>query len=154
MKKIIFSLMFLMTLGMIAEAQPGPNKQQKLEKLREFRKKMLIEKLSLTEQEQKDFLPVYEEYKVKENDLKIAFRKKYPKNKIVYMTDEEANVYLDDFIKLREDQVALFKTYADKFRKVLPIKKVIMIQQVEKEIQMAILKKAKEMKTDPPADTE
>ena len=44
------------------------------------------------------------------------------------MTDEEANKYLDDYIKLQESRLALEKEYIEKYRKVLPVRKVIIIK--------------------------
>lgn len=125
--------------------QPGEGRKEKLEKLKEFRKKLLIEKLSLTADEQKNFLPLYEEFKEKERTLLVDFREKYPKNKLIIMSDEEANKYLDDYLKLQESRLALEKEYIDKYRKVLPVRKVIIIKRVEKEIQQAIIKKAGEI---------
>lgn len=152
MKKILFTTILLswamvsFSQGGGGRNQPGEGRKEKLEKLKEFRKKLLIEKLSLTTDEQKNFLPLYEESKEKERTILVDFRNKYPKNKLIIMTDEEANKYLDDYIKLQESRLALEKEYIEKYRKVLPVRKVIIIKRVEKEIQQAIIKKAGEIK--------
>lgn len=131
-----------------AQNQPDPKKQA-LEQLRQIRKQMLTEKLALTEEEQKNFLPVYEAFKEEDRLLIAAFRQKYKKNAIIYMTDEQAKVYLDDLIKLKDAQWLLQKNYYTKFLAVLPAKKVAMLSQVEKEIQLAIKLKMRQIKQQP-----
>ena len=53
-----------------------------------------------------------------------------------------AEEFLNAMIKLKDDQNNLFKEYILKFRKVLPVKKVVMLPQLEKEFKKEILKKA------------
>jgi hypothetical protein len=132
-----------------AQTQPDPKKQA-LEQLRQMRRQMLIEKLALSEEEQKNFLPLYEAYKEEDRLLVVAFRKKYKKNAVIYMTDEQAKVYLDDLIKLKDAQWQLQKSYFTRFLGVLPAKKVAMLSQVEKEIQLALKLKARQIRQQGP----
>ena len=128
----------------MAQTQPDPKKQA-LEQLRQMRKQMLIEKLALSDEEQKNFLPVYEAVKEEDRLLVAAFRQKYKKNAVIYMTEEQAKVYLEELIKLKDAQWLLQKNYYAKFLAVLPAKKVAMLSQVEKEIQLAIKMKLRPM---------
>lgn len=142
----------LLTLGMLptasAQTQPDPRKQA-LEQLRQLRKQLLIEKLALSEEEQRNFLPVYEAYKEEDRLLVSAFKKKYPKNAVIYMTEEQAKIYLDELTKLKDAQWQLQKSYMTKFLAVLPAKKVAMLSQAEKEIQVAVKLRAQQLKQHP-----
>lgn len=131
-----------------AQAQPDPRKQA-LEQLRQFRKQLLIEKLALNDEEQRNFLPIYEAYKEEDRLLVSAFKKKYPKNAVIYMTEEQAKIYLDELTKLKDAQWQLQKNYMVKFLTVLSAKKVAMLPQAEKEIQVAVKLKARQMRQHP-----
>ena len=132
----------------MAQNQPDPRKQA-LEQLRQIRKQMLIEKLALTDDEQKNFLPLYEAFKEEDRLLMVAFRQKYKKNAVIYMTEEQAKVYLEDLIKLKDAQWLLQKNYYTRFLAVLPAKKVAMLSQVEKEIQQVIKLKMHQLRQQP-----
>lgn len=158
--KMIKSLMAL-TLGLLismsglkaqAPGQAGKGKKDKpkKEKIDELRKKFYNEKLALTETEQKAFWPLYDEYKKKEKALRDSFRSKYKPNDVVFMDDKKAEEFLNASIKLREDQTALYKEYVDKFKKVIPVKKVAMLPIVEKEFKKEVMQRAKEHKKQGP----
>ncbi len=131
-----------------AQTQPDPRKQA-LEQLRQLRKQLLIEKLALSDEEQRNFLPVYEAYKEEDRLLVSAFKKKYPKNAVIYMTEEQAKIYLDELTKLKDAQWQLQKSYMVKFLAVLSAKKVAMLSQAEKEIQLAVKLKARQLRQHP-----
>jgi Ni/Co efflux regulator RcnB len=114
-------------------------REKKQKKLQEMKEKFFNSKLSLTEAEKKKFWPLYNEYHKKHKKLNSDFRKKYKENDIIFMTDEQAEQYLKDFNKLKQDELDLMKEYQKKFKAFLPIKKVIMIYKVEKEFNRKIL---------------
>ncbi|MBC7425624.1 MAG: hypothetical protein H7321_03725 [Bacteroidia bacterium] len=140
----LFKYAFLVITLIISNVASAQGKGDKAKKLDESRKKYFNEKLSLTEEEQKQFWPVFDEYKEKERKLLKTFKAKYKKNDIVFMDDKKAELYLQESIKLKEDQLALYKEYVEKFKKALPIKKVVMLAVVEKEFKHEILKRAKQ----------
>ncbi|MEN9510714.1 MAG: hypothetical protein RLZZ370_533 [Bacteroidota bacterium] len=148
-------LTLLLTLGILpgisAQSQPDPRKQA-LEQLRQLRKQLLIEKLALSDEEQRNFLPVYEAYKEEDRLLVSAFKKKYPKNAVIYMTEEQAKIYLEELTKLKDAQWQLQKNYMAKFLTVLPAKKVAMLPQAEKEIQVAVKLRARQLRQHPGQD--
>jgi hypothetical protein len=126
-------------------AQPVKDKAgkaEKKEKINELRKKFFNEKLSLSDSEQKNFWPLYTEYKQKEKALRDSFRNKYKPNDVVFMDDKQAEEFLNATIKHHEDQNNLFKEYIGKFKKVISVKKVAMLPIVEKEFKKNIMKKA------------
>lgn len=144
LKTIILSICLVigLTNTQAQKAKPSKNKADKEAKINELRKKFLTEKLALTEAEQKAFFPLLDEYKQKDKALRDSFRRKYKPNEAPFMDDKKAEEMLAAMIKLRDDQNNLFKEYIVKFKKVLPIKKVIMLPEVEREFKKEVLKKA------------
>lgn len=132
-----------------------PNKQKKEAKIakeakiNELRKKYFNEKLDLSDAEQKAFWPLYDEYKQKDKALRDSFNKKYKPNSLVFMDDKKAEEYLNAMLKLKDDQNNLLKEYIIKFKKVLPVKKVALLNHTEREFKKSVLSKAKG-KTPPP----
>ena len=113
------------------QAQNKPNKKNKAEKeakINELRIKYFNDKLALTDAEQKAFWPLFDEYKLKDKNLRDSFQKKFKKNAIVFMDDKKSEEYLNALLKLKDDENDLYREYINKFKKVLPIKKVAMLQ--------------------------
>lgn len=131
------------------QAQNKPNKKNQVEKeakINELRVKYFNDKLALTDAEQKAFWPLFDEYKLKDKNLRDSFQKKYKKNAIVFMDDKKSEEYLNALLKLKDDESALYREYINKFKKVLPIKKVAMLPTLEKEFKKEILQKMTQFK--------
>ncbi len=145
---------FTLLIGLNSvQAQNKPNKKNKAEKeakINELRVKYFNEKLALTDAEQKAFWPLFDEYKLKDKNLRDSFQKKYKKNSIVFMDDKKSEEYLNALLKLKDDENALYREYINKFKKVLPIKKVAMLPTLEKEFKKEILQKMTQFKKGQP----
>lgn len=137
-----FFILFGMNAVMAQDKPDKKNREEKEAKVQELRKQFFNEKLALSETEQKAFWPLYDEYKLKDKNLRDSFMKKYKKNEIVFMDDKKAEEYLNAMLKLRDDQNALYKEYINKYKRVLPIKKVAMLPMLEREFKEEVLKKA------------
>jgi hypothetical protein len=133
----------LLGLGQL-KAQGPPSKKERAEKeakVDEMRKLYFNEKLALSDTEQKAFWPLYDAYKSKDKAIRDSFHRKYKKNDVVFMDDKKAEEYLNALIKMKDDQTALYKEYINKFKKVLPVKKVAMLPMLEKEFRDEMLRK-------------
>lgn len=146
----ILMVAFTLLIGLSSlQAQNKPNKKNKAEKeakINELRVKYFNDKLALTDAEQKAFWPLFDEYKLKDKNLRDSFQKKYKKNTIVFMDDKKSEEYLNALLKLKDDENALYREYINKFKKVLPIKKVAMLPTLEKEFKKEILQKMTQFK--------
>jgi len=145
MKKVIITLL-AMFLGTLSWAQSKGHDTAKMRKFIELRNTIIVEKLALTEKEQADFLPVYNEYTEKEHILRNKIRKILKKTKDKTYTEDEANKVLSELAKLEKEKATLFETYMEKFKTVLPSSKVLKLYAVEREIQHTLMKKVKEGK--------
>jgi hypothetical protein len=119
-----------------AQGEPADPMETRREKARAL---MLGAALNLTEGEAKTFWPVYNSY---QSDM-ITYYSRVAKFFIdtcvqAYgsgsMTDETATQLLGEFLALETDHVAILKSYAQRFRRVLPPVKVVRLYQIESEL--------------------
>ena len=126
----------------VAGAQDKPADTMELlrEKARADKKLVVATALNLTESEAKVFWPVYNSY---QSDM-ITYYDRVAKFLDAFaqaygsMTDETATKLLGEFLVLEADYVAILKSYAPKFRRVLPPVKVVRLYQVENKMRALV----------------
>lgn len=145
MRHIIF-LSFLIGLGSVY-AQPSDSaRKAKMEAMKKVRRDLYVQKLSLSEDQAQKFFPIMKEFEQKQRELKKPFRDKWGGKKPEDLTDAEAETYLNDAHKMREDELKLAKTYGDKLKPIIGAKKVLMLKRVQREVQMEMVRKFREMR--------
>jgi len=145
MRHIIF-LSFLIGLGSVY-AQPSDSaRKAKMEAMKKVRRDLFVQKLSLSEDQAQKFFPIMNEFEQKQRELKKPFRDKWGGKKPEDLTDAEAETYLNDAHKMREDELKLAKTYGDKLKPIIGAKKVLMLKRVQREVQMEMVRKFREMR--------
>ncbi len=135
MKKL-FYIVLCSLFSFASLAQDG----DKLDKIEALRAAFITEQLGLTSDESQKFWPVYNEYQDK---LKAA-RKEFKNHKGTFATDKEAQDFLDAELLLKQREVALYKDYYDRFKKILPVKKVARLRQAEEKFKQVLIEKLKE----------
>ena len=126
----------------VAGAQDKPADTMEIfrEKARADKKLVVATALNLTEGEAKVFWPVYNSY---QSDM-ITYYDRVAKLIDTFaqaygsMTDEAATKLLGDFLTLETDYAALLKSYAPRFRRVLPPVKVARLYQVENKMRALV----------------
>jgi hypothetical protein len=141
--KYLFTLSLILGSCFAATAARDTAKERKFEELRNA---ILIEKLALTAQEQKDFLPLYKEYKDKEKLLIKQIRSIMRNAQKTDISEIEAKKMLTTLKNLNQQKADLHKSYTDKFLTVLPAQKVLKLYAVEREIRKILMSKIKERK--------
>ncbi|MFO7791031.1 MAG: hypothetical protein R6V32_10720 [Bacteroidales bacterium] len=110
----------------------------------------LTQNLDLTVMEAQKFWPVYNEYQdeIEENALaqRAVIRKLNPENSD--LTGKEVENKIDELVQLQTDKASIQKSYHQKFKKVLPIKKVALFYHYNKEFKRHLLKKYRNYKGD------
>jgi hypothetical protein len=128
--------------GGLAGAQDKPADTMELlrEKARADKKLVVATALNLTEGEAKVFWPVYNSYQSdmityynRVSKLLDTFAQEYGS-----MTDETATKLLGEFLALETDHVAILKSYAPRFRRVLPPVKVARLYQIENKMRALV----------------
>ena len=106
------------------------------------RDEIIADELGLTEAESKSFWPLYEVYRadvlaVRDRYAQIIARylKAYNEDEI---TDEFAENLLSDWLAYKEDLQKLQRRYVRKFRRVLPVRKVVRFYQLENKMDAEI----------------
>ena len=97
---------------------------------------ILTVQLELTEKEQAEFLPIYHQYvkDKKANRLKFRPQKGKGSKKMEDLSDAEIEAIVQKRFEFTQADLNLKKSYHEKFKKVLPIKKVAKFYHVEKRI--------------------
>ena len=139
---IVISAFLACLGGGVGAAQDKPADTMELlrEKARADKKLVVATALNLTEGEAKVFWPVYNSY---QSDM-ITYYNRVSKFLDAFaqaygsMTDETATKLLGEFLALETDHAAILKSYAPRFRRVLPPVKVARLYQVENKMRALV----------------
>ncbi|MFL5753594.1 MAG: hypothetical protein ACJ76F_09315 [Bacteroidia bacterium] len=145
--KIKFPVLLLLAFFSVsvAKAQPGAKK----EKVEALRISFITQQLDLGTQEAQLFWPVYNEYLDKLDAARKAFRQQYNKQTdFDFKTDKEADAYLNAEINLKQKEADYFREYYEKFKKVLPVKKVAKLRRAEEEFKKKLIEQLQGKATD------
>lgn len=135
---LAFMLMFFIS-G--ATAQPDSKK----DKIDALRVAFISKKVNLTDKESLAFWPLYNEMNDRLDANRKAFRSQYNSNtNFDFATDREAEAYLNAELLLKQKEYELYKEYYEKFKKVLPVKKVAALRRAEEDFKREIIKSIKE----------
>lgn len=94
----------------------------------------ITQELSLTPEEAQVFWPVYNEYNQKRNQMMILHREERKDvTDIDKLSESELMELADEDIRNMEDMVALRREYHEKFKQILPVKKVILLYNAERD---------------------
>ncbi len=142
--QIMFISIAVLFLAGVTSAQqgdePSDNMQILREKIHADKKLLVATNLNLTENEAKEFWPVYDKYQ-KElmalNDRALRNIDGYAAN-ADKMTDDLAKKIVKDYLAIENDRQKLRQSYLSKFAKALPYMKVMRYYQIENKIQAVI----------------
>lgn len=148
MYRIIISISILLSFCFSANAQQGRGeKRGRMHKEIQAQKVSYItQKLELTPDEAQVFWPVYNELENKKEILRKGERTLFKKIHlgIDNIPNNELEKISDDMVEYRIKDAQLNKEYHVKFKKILPIKKVLKLYHSEKQFQGMLLKRIKE----------
>lgn len=132
MKTIKLTLVALLTLIFSGTfSQEGAKKEHKKERITAY----LVKNLSLTEKEQKTFLPLYEQFIKDKQALRKNFKKQEKNGKIMSeLTDEEVEKLLNESFDFKQKQLDLKKSYHLKYKQVISIKKIAKLYHLERQM--------------------
>ena len=105
------------------------------------KRELIVKYMQLTVQESEAFWPIYNDYqkafrRVADRMIKLikAFAKEHEN-----LSDEKAEAMLDEYFLIEEEKLSIKKSYLNKFRAVLPPKKVLWYYQLENKIEVGFL---------------
>jgi hypothetical protein len=138
-----FFILFLFAQTIFAQGGPG-QRQMRHEQIEARRIAFITRELSLTPDEARDFWPVYNEYHEKRKAM--MFRHQQQKQQIDNLdelSEEELLRIVDEEILNMEEMTALRKEYHEKFKEVLPLKKVIELYETERNFNRFLLRESR-----------
>lgn len=145
----LFALGFTLSLISITAFGQGKNGPRHKgfddEKIYAEKVAFITEKLDLSVKEAQVFWPIYNEFNDKMNELfkeeHTLFRE--TKQNFEKLTDAEVTTKIDRLIEINDEKAALTTEYHSKYKEVLPIKKVALLYQADKEFRKHLLHKYK-----------
>ncbi|MCX7861497.1 MAG: hypothetical protein N2449_00695 [Bacteroidales bacterium] len=110
----------------------------------------LTNKLDLTVQEAQAFWPLYNEFEKKKDDIFDAQRNLYTQlDNNTTISDKEMVELADKYIELEVAEAKLLAEYHAKFKKVLPIRKVVILYSSDRMFKKELLKQLKNCPNQP-----
>jgi Spy/CpxP family protein refolding chaperone len=137
---IILMVGFLMLAAQTTFAQPGHIK----DRIQDARKEYVIKRLDLTQEQQKKFVPLYEDYTSKQHEIQKKIRFLRLETGSLALSDAEMNADIDKMIELKQKELDLEKEYIGKFRQILNVKQVVEMYKAERDFVRVVLKRLRD----------
>lgn len=135
-KYILILILLLTSLGVFS--QSGKDKVESL--LIGF----ITKQVNLSPDEAQKFWPLYNEYLDKLSSSRREFKKQFSKfESEENLSEKDAEAYITAEINLKQRESELFKEYYEKFKKVIPSKKVVRLRKAEDDFKRELLKQLK-----------
>ncbi|MCE5244184.1 MAG: hypothetical protein ABFD98_10250 [Syntrophobacteraceae bacterium] len=141
---LIAALVVLAASPVTAQEKAEDNMQLVIEKMRADKKLLVAENMKLTENEGKQFWPLYDRFQdelflLRSRTLKMIgdYKDSFEK-----LDNNTARRLLDDYLATETLRLKLHQVYLPKFRKILPDVKVVRYYQIENKIQAALMYEA------------
>jgi len=143
MKKYIYLVAIIASFSMHVMAQKG-------ERLEAMKIGFITERLNLSSDEAKVFWPVYNKFTDEMKKLRQSSKGKISEElaDMPTKTDAEAEKVLNDMVNFKIQEADLLKKYASEFKKVLPVKKVVLLFKAENDFKRELLKKLSQRNRD------
>jgi hypothetical protein len=117
--------------------------EERNDKIQAQKVAFLTERMNLSSNEAQVFWPIYNEYQAKKEKITAQRRstREYYKQNAVTLSDKEASDILNKFVSIEQQDVNLFVEYNDKFKQVLPAKKVMQLYIAENQFKAWLINK-------------
>jgi len=140
--KTITSIVFIISLSIFSFAQPNRDK------IKTLKIAFITEKLDLSEQEAQKFWPVYNAFE--EENFKFRKQSFETKKNIDFETlkEEEAIAILKDMRSFETKRITLKNNFIDDLSKILPAKKIILLERAEDDFKHKMFEEFKSRRPD------
>ena len=150
MKQLLALIAFTIGFSQIGFGQDKELELSKREQLEALKIAHITEKLALTPDEAQTFWPVYNELEAKMKAVRKERRKNRKDTKANHdsMSDKELMAAVEAELDFEQQELNLKRQYNQKFSKILPIKKVVLLHEAQEGFKRRLLKGAKEHRRD------
>ena len=148
MKRISIFCLLLIFAGSIWAQGIQDEKGARKEKVEAMKVAFLTQKMDLSSKEAQVFWPIYNEFEQKLEQIRKSRKKEaqLASEAIDKLSDKEAESLINGEFTQRQNELDLQKEYHEKFKKILPLKKLAKLYVAEQEFKRELLKKIKEQK--------
>jgi hypothetical protein len=122
----------------VSDALEDENFSKSRARLQAAREAIIREEFRFTERQEKEFWPVYDEYRAeisllrdRQAEIVMAYLKAYRDGTV---SEEQAEQFIDDYLDFKSDLLKLQKKHLRQFRKVLPPRMVARFYQLENKL--------------------
>lgn len=140
MNKLIVLLLIVCGVTPLLRAAGGPEQHLTPEQFRAKQKAFITERAGLTKEEAAKFFPVYFELQDRKKQLNDEAWKLIRSGKNEKTTEAQYGEILEGVYDARIASDRLDKTYFEKFKKILPCKKIYLVQRAEMRFHRELLK--------------
>jgi hypothetical protein len=126
-----------MSLQQRNEQMKNMPQHEKSEALRQFKEDLVLSELQIPENKKENFLAVYNDYQVRQREIKSKFKHSRDFNN---MTEEEANVELENSFEVGQQLLDLRREYTERFRQIITPQKILQLFQTEGMMRNKIMK--------------
>ena len=146
MKQAFALLIFVIGFAQIGMAQDNELERSKREQLEALKIAHITEKLALTPDEAQTFWPLFNEMEGKMKAIRKSRRKNRKDTKTNHdmLSDKELMAAVEKELDFEQQELDLKKEYNQKFSKIIPIKKVVLLHEAQEGFKRRLLKGAKE----------
>lgn len=137
--RLISGLIFLA----IFSASMAQEVDERNQKIQAMKVAFITEKINLTTKEAQQFWPVYNEYQEKRDKINAQLRstREYYLQNAASLTDKQINDILNKLLSLQQQDISLLTEYNNKYKQVLPVKKVMDLYIAENQFKAWIISK-------------
>jgi hypothetical protein len=136
---------YLLPIAFLAISSPlsAQETEEKNDKIQALKVAFLTERIDLTSKEAQVFWPIYNEYQDKKDKISAQRRttREYYKQNALTISDKEATDILNKFVSIEQQDINLFVEYNEKFKQVLPAKKVMQLYIAENQFKAWLISK-------------
>ena len=145
--KTIGVIIIMLAFHLQAAGQPGQGRRfnDRMEAIQARRIAHITDRLSLTPAEARGFWPVYNEYLTKQQELSQKHRTwSMQIGNIDQVSDEQAARIAEQEVTRLEESAALRRTYHEKLKEVLPIRKIAMLYEAERSFNQSLVRESQQ----------
>jgi hypothetical protein len=144
MKRILYIIIFLFLGSSVLLAQTTKEKSQ-VETVEAMKIAFITKRLDLSPAEAQAFWPLYNEYQKKIDEIRRSKRENTVKGKEDFegMSDKEIEALLSNDFTLKQKELEVQKEYYNKFKAVLPMKKVALYYKAEEDFKKVLIEQLK-----------
>jgi Skp family chaperone for outer membrane proteins len=136
---------FLSTIFLFSFRAYSQEFSDKNEAIAAMKVSFITRKLNLTPKEAQAFWPVYNQYEEELETLRKNHRKMLSeaKDDFSQLSDADIEKMVDEQVKFKQNEIDVLKKYHPQFKKVLPVKKVVLLYRAEEEFKRHLIKQIK-----------